>query len=130
MRKIILKIVIAIILIVLAIVAVKIWKDKTTSGNDPEGTITVILKDLNDREETRTIDFYEDDTFLGLLEKEYTISYKDSSYGAVLYNIDWIKTDFKTTYIAIYIDDKYSTVGVSSIELKDGMTILLLETKI
>ncbi len=51
-------------------------------------------------------------------------------YGKTLYDIEWIKTDFFTSYVAIYVNDEYASVGISSITLEDGMRIKLKETKL
>jgi len=39
-------------------------------------------------------------------------------------------TDFKTEYIAIYVNGKYSNKGVSYIVLEDGIKIEFKETKL
>ena len=130
MRKIILKIVIALLVIGVSIGAVQIWNRTVKKGNDEKGSITITIKDLSNKEESKTISFKKEDTFLEVLDREYDIRYENGSYGTILYDIDWIKTDFKNTYLAIYIDGKYATVGISSIELVDGMKILFEETVI
>ena len=132
MRKFIIKIVIALSLVGIAIGSIYLFKKYTTTENDPLGTVTIIVRDLSDKELKKEIKFEEEDTFIGLLEKEFeNVRYEDNpQFSGILYDIEWIKTDFKTTYLAIYIDDKYATVGILSIKLKDGMTILLKETKL
>ena len=62
-----------------------------------------------------------------MLEKNYKVRTSTSIYGYILLDIDDIKTDFKTTYIAIYVDDNYSNVGISGIVLYDGMRIAFKE---
>ena len=68
-----------------------------------------------------------DEKLLDVLNNNYTIRTSMSTYGAVIYDIDDIKTDFNTTYIAIYVDDKYSNVGISYINIYDGMRITFKE---
>lgn len=130
MRKIIFKIVIALLLISLAVGVSLIWKYKVIGQTETAGNIAITIKDLSGREETKEVLFKEGDMLIDVLDREYDIRYEDSKYGVKLYDIEWIKTDFQTTYIAIYIDNSYSTLGVSSITLKDGLTIQLVETKL
>ena len=130
MRKIIGKVIISISLVFVTICFIDFWKNKTKTNADYSGIITVTIKDLGGTELTKKIEFTEEDTLLGLLEQEFTIRYEISKYGAVIYDIEWIKTDFKSTYIAIYIDGLYGTEGISYIVLKDNMTILLEETRL
>ena len=70
------------------------------------------------------------DALFNLLNNNYQIRYETSIYGVTLLDIDSIKTDFRNSYIAIYIDDKYSNFGISSINLYDGIKISLKETRI
>lgn len=51
-------------------------------------------------------------------------------YGVVLYGINEIQTDWYTTYLAIYVDGVYSSRGISSITLVDGMKLKVVETKV
>ena len=65
-----------------------------------------------------------------MLNENYKIRYEDSTYGVKLLDMESIKTDFKTTYLAIYVDGKYSSKGVSYIELHNGIIIEFKETKL
>ena len=41
-------------------------------------------------------------------------------FGTVLLGINSIQTDWTNTYIAIYINDEYSTNGIDNITLTEG----------
>ena len=97
--------------------------------------ITIILFDYEKEISNRSYDLNKDqatkkDALFNLLNDNYQIRYETSIYGVTLLDIDSIKTDFRNSYIAIYIDDKYSNFGISSINLYDGMKISLKETRI
>jgi hypothetical protein len=97
--------------------------------------ITIILFDYEKEISNRSYDLNKDqatkkDALFNLLNNNYQIRYETSIYGVTLLDIDSIKTDFRNSYIAIYIDDKYSNFGISSINLYDGMKISLKETRI
>ena len=90
--------------------------------------VTIILKDKDNN-------IYVDDTYhnnslslVELLNNNYDVRMEKSVYGYILYDFEEVKTDFKKTYIAIYINDKYSNYGISDIVLKDEMIILFKET--
>ena len=97
--------------------------------------ITIILFDYEKEISNKSYDLNKDqatkkDALFNLLNNNYQIRYETSIYGVTLLDIDSIKTDFRNSYIAIYIDDKYSNFGISSIKLYDGMKISLKETRI
>ena len=125
MRKLIIKILVSLILIGIAIGTFFIINHISNSGS---GRINIKVYDINETMVSdKDIEFKKDDKLIDLLEKNYTIRTSSSTYGLILYDIDSIKTDFTTTYIAIYIDDKYSNYGISSIKLYDGMRISFKE---
>ena len=125
MRKLIIKIIVSIILIGIAIGTFFIVNNLS---NKDSGTINIKLYDINDNMiSDNDINYKKEDKLIDILENNYTISTTNSTYGIVLLDIDDIKTDFKTTYIAIYIDDKYSNYGVSGIKLYNGMKISFKE---
>lgn len=96
------------------------------------GDITIQIVDENDLIiSENTYSFDEEDTLLGILDDYYDIAcannnYQpstcnpDSIFGTVILEIDDIKTNWTVDYIAIYINDKYSTFGIDSIVLTDG----------
>lgn len=125
MRKLIIKILVSLILIGIAIGTFFIVNHISNNGS---GKINIKIYDINETMiSDKDIEFKKDDKLIDLLEKNYTIRTSSSRYGLILYDIDSIKTDFTTTYIAIYIDDKYSNFGISSIKLYDGMRISFKE---
>lgn len=126
--KILITIVLLIIATVVLVVTNKINKDKSTAK--VEGTITIELVNIDGIKESKDIDFKKGDTVWSLIKDNYEVRYDNSTYGIVLYDINDIKTDFTNEYIAIYVDDKYSNVGISYIEIKDGLVVSLRETKI
>jgi len=125
MKKIIIKVLVSLILIGIAIgtfFVVNSFKNKSA------GTINIKLYDIDDvLISEKDINYNLDDKLIDILKENYKIRTSTSIYGVVLYDIDDLKTDFKTTYVAIYIDDKYSNYGVSGIELYDGMKISFKE---
>ena len=125
MRKLIIKIIVSLILIGIAIGTFFIINNISRSGS---GTLNIKVYDINENMVSdKDIEFKKEDKLIDILENNYQIRTSNSIYGIVLYDIDDIKTDFTTTYIAIYIDDKYSNYGVSGIKLYDGMRISFKE---
>ncbi len=125
MRKLIIKIIISLILIGIAIGTFFIVNN---ISNNESGTLNIKIYDINDNMlSNKDIDFKKEDKLIDILNNNYNIRTTNSTYGIVLLDIDDVKTDFKTNYIAIYIDDKYSNYGVSSIKLYNGMRISFKE---
>lgn len=126
-----LKITISILLVILLIGIVFYTKKKEQPKSQVDGTISVILVDINNNEIcNKKINYYKGDNFLSLIEKNFKVVTQDDLYGKVLYEIDSIVTDFQTTYIAIYINDKYADKGISFIELENNMVVKFVEMKI
>jgi len=124
-RKLIIKIIISLILIGIAIGTFFIVNN---ISNNESGTLNIKIYDINDNMlSNKDIDFKKEDKLIDILNNNYNIRTTNSTYGIVLLDIDDVKTDFKTNYIAIYIDDKYSNYGVSSIKLYNGMRISFKE---
>lgn len=129
MRNIILKIIASILLITTIIVTfVLINKNETKTNEIYNVNIVVsnqeqIIRDDNYQIESST-------TLFDLLDKNYELIYDKTAYGVRLLGIDTIITDFKTSYIAIYVDNVYSSYGISNIKLHDGIKITLKETKL
>ena len=97
--------------------------------------ITIVLFDYEKEISNKSINIKKEDALekgalFNILNDNYKIRYETTIYGVLLLDIDSIKTDFKSSYIAIYIDDKYSSYGISSIKLYDGMKISFKETRI
>ena len=101
--------------------------------SDIEGTVTITLVDeIGDTISSKEYDFNSDDTIFDLLEENYDIGCANSSYqltsecnstlfsSRVLMKIDEIETDWLNTYIAIYENGEYSTLGIDNMFLNDG----------
>lgn len=98
---------------------------------DDSGTITIILIDqIDDTIINEEISFEEGDTFFEVLMENYDLRCANSSYqpvvctedslmGNVILVFDDVETDWNNSYIAIYIDDEYSTYGIDNIPLED-----------
>jgi len=65
-----------------------------------------------------------------LLNSNYDIRCEDTIHGKIILDFNSVKTDFKTEYIAIYVNGKYSSKGLSYITLEDGIIIEFKETKL
>lgn len=153
MKKIIIKIIISIIVISLAITGIalynNLYKDKkatnnqnvtTTSFLNDENTtnninenyieVTIILKDKNNKEIINDKLNAYDKTLFELLNENYTIRCEDTYQGKIILDFESIKTDFKTYYLAIYVNGRYSDKGLSYIVLEYGMVVEFRETKL
>lgn len=130
MKKLIIKIIVSVILIGIAIGTFFIVNN-LAKKSDSDGTINIKIYDINnDLVSDKDIEFKKDDKFIDILENNYKIRTSIGTYGYILLDIEEIKTDFRTTYIAIYIDDKYSNVGISGIILYDGMKVSFKEMRV
>ena len=129
MRNLVIKIIVSILLITTVAVTIVL-----TNNNKPnKGDIYNVNIVIKNQSETLNDDYYEiesDQTLFDLLDSNYELKYDNTAYGVRLLGIDTIITDFKTSYIAIYVDDKYSSYGISNIKLYDGIKITLKETKL
>jgi hypothetical protein len=126
MKKLIIKILVSLILIGITVGTFFIVNN--LRKGDSIGTVNIKLYDIDEKLiSDKNIGYNEDEKLIDLLEKNYKVRTSTSIYGYILLDIDDIKTDFKTTYIAIYVDDNYSNVGISGIILYDGMRIAFKE---
>ncbi len=129
MRNLVIKIIVSILLITTVVVTIVL-----TNNNKPnKGDIYNVNIVIKNQSETLNDDYYEiesDQTLFDLLDSNYELKYDNTAYGVRLLGIDTIITDFKTSYIAIYVDDKYSSYGISNIKLYDGIKITLKETNL
>ena len=130
MRKLWLKIAVAILVIATAVTSIYIYKQTQNPIADDIGTVTVELVDLAGNVTSQELTFETGDTLLALLTKHYEVNYRDDQYGVVLLGIDQIQTDFTTTYIAIYVNHEYSNYGVSSISLEADTVYSFRETAV
>ena len=119
------------IIIVLAAAAAGFLMSEIFVNGDEEGTIDIVLidKDGNTVKDI-TVTFDDEDTLLALLQEYFDVECADMSYnpttcdnhpilGNVILTLDDVETDWTNTYIAIYVDDEYSTFGVDNIPLDD-----------
>jgi hypothetical protein len=98
-------------------------------GKDEKGIdVTIILKDKNNNVCVDDTYHNNDLSLVELLKANYEVRMEKSTYGYILYDFEEIKTDFKNSYLAIYVNDQYSNYGISGIVLKDDMVILFKET--
>ncbi|MCR4898051.1 MAG: DUF4430 domain-containing protein [Acholeplasmatales bacterium] len=98
-------------------------------GKDEKGIdVTIILKDKNNNVCVDDTYHNNDLSLVELLRANYEVRMEKSTYGYILYDFEEIKTDFKNSYLAIYVNDQYSNYGISGIVLKDDMIILFKET--
>ena len=126
MRNLILKIVVSILLIATVIITL-VLANKNEVKKDEIYNVNIVV---SNREETIRNDNYQvksDTTLFNLLDTNYDIVYDETIYGVRLLGIDTIITDFKSSYIAIYVDNKYSSYGISNIKLYDGIKISFKE---
>lgn len=126
MRNLILKIIVSILLITTVVVTL-VLANKNEVKNDEIYNVNIVV---SNREETIRDDNYQvksDVTLFNLLDANYDIVYDETIYGVRLLGIDTIITDFKSSYIAIYVDNKYSSYGISNIKLYDGIKISFKE---
>lgn len=98
-------------------------------GKDEKGIdVTIILKDKNNNVCVDDTYHNNDLSLVELLKTNYEVRIEKSTYGYIIYDFEEIKTDFKNSYLAIYVNDQYSNYGISGIVLKDDMVILFKET--
>lgn len=116
-------------------------EDNNTNINDSEekedtndNLISVNLK-LIDRDGNIIFDEIREannnEVLYDLLVRYHEVRSADSTYGKVIYDIDSVKTKFYSeSYISILVNDKYSSFGVSSIYLTDGIRITFKEVSL
>ena len=90
--------------------------------------VTIILKDKEDNIHVNDTYHNNELSLVDLLKDNYVVRMEKQTYGYVIYDFEDIKTDFHNSYLAIYVNDKYSNYGISNIVLKDDMVILFKET--
>ncbi len=119
------------LLLIVSLVLVGCGNRVTATGL---GTVTFELYDQNDVLVTsKSVDFYEGDTLLGLLQDNFTVYCPEEdgeastacdytpTYGIFLMGLDDIQAfDSNTEYLAFYINDEYATTGVDGAAIVDG----------
>ncbi len=133
MRKnILIKVLITVFFLSLAIGALIIAKqvEKKNAVSQDVGTITIEIVTLDNKVNKREFNYKEGDSVWSIIKENYTVRYSETQTGVWLYDIDDVKTDFTTTYLAIYVDDVYSNYTIDGIKIKDGLVVSLRETKL
>jgi len=123
-----LKIIIAFVLIATTVISFIVFYNVKKPSE--EISINIVLIDIDNNVISDKKHKVINESLYDVLKNNYEIRTKEGAYGIVIYDIDEIKTDFKTTYIAIYIDDKYSNLGISSIKLYDNIKISFRKEKV
>ena len=128
MKKTIFKVFLSIVLISLTVSFLLIYNNFIKPKNDVSGEIEIKLEDIESNLlSSNKYNFRSEDTLFDILKNNYEIRYETSTYGIVLLDINEIKTDFTKTFIAIYVDNKFSNYGISEIPLYDKEVILFKE---
>ena len=133
MRKnILIKVLISVFFLSLAIAALITSKqiEKKNAVSQDVGTITIEVVTLDNKVNKREFNYKEGDSVWSIIKENYTVRYSETQTGVWLYDIDDVKTDFTTTYLAIYVDDVYSNYTIDGIKIKDGLVVSLRETKL
>ncbi len=119
-------------IIALAVITTGFFMLKQESEAESFGTITVELVDDKNQLTTKEISFDEGETLLDLLQSNYQVGCADDTYkisdvcekttfgGHVILQIENVVTDWNNSYVAIYINNVYSTSGIDQVELVDG----------
>lgn len=128
-KNVIFKIIISVFLVGIIFLTFLYSKSQRNPSSNCEGNVQIILIDQSGKEiKNKTIAFQKDDTFYDLLCQNFEVVAEEGMYGMTIYDIDTIHTDFVNSYIAIYVNDQYSNVGVSYIELVDNLVVKFVET--
>ena len=130
MRNWIIKIAVLVVAVAIAVTTVLLFQKNNDPAADAAGSITVELTDLSGRSERHVLTFSEGDSLESLLQKHFDVVYDQGQYGAVLMGIDFIRTDFKTTYVSIYVNDQYATYGLSGLKPVDGYVYSFREARV
>lgn len=133
MRKnILIKVLITVFFLSLAIGALIIAKqiEKKNAVSQDVGTITIEIVTLDNKVNKREFNYKEGDSVWSIIKENYIVRFSETQTGVWLYDIDDVKTDFTTTYLAIYVDDVYSNYTIDGIKIKDGLVVSLRETKL
>lgn len=126
MRNLILKIVVSILLITTVVVTL-VLANKTETKTGEIYHVNIVISNQEAIIKNDNFEVKSETTLFELLDSKYEIIYDITGYGVRLLGIDTIITDFKSSYIAIYVDNKYSSYGISNIKLYDGIKISFKE---
>lgn len=126
MKKFIIKIMIAVILVITSGVIIYFSINPLRDPNEKD--ITIIVIDKNGNEIINDDYTVTDESLFEIMEENYEIEYSMRQYGAFILEIEDIKTDGMTSYIAVNINGEASPVGISSIVIEDGAIYSFVET--
>ena len=129
MRNLILKIVVSVLLIT-TVVLTLVLSNRNEAKSGEIYHVNIVISNQTEIIKDDNYEINSDVTLFNLLDSNYELVYDETVYGIRLLGIDTIITDFKTSYIAIYVDNNYSSYGISKIKLYDGIKITFRETKI
>jgi len=131
-KNILIKVLITVFFLSLAIGALIIAKqiEKKNAVSQDVGTITIEIVTLDNKVNKREFNYKEGDSVWSIIKENYIVRFSETQTGVWLYDIDDVKTDFTTTYLAIYVDDVYSNYTIDGIKIKDGLVVSLRETKL
>jgi len=131
-KNILIKVLISVFFLSLAIAALITSKqiEKKNAVSQDVGTITIEIVTLDNKVNKREFNYKEGDSVWSIIKENYIVRYSETQTGVWLYDIDDVKTDFTTTYLAIYVDDVYSNYTIDGIKIKDGLVVSLRETKL
>ena len=109
-------------------------QDADSSSTDQEadeGLVSVYMQ-LIDRNGNVIFDEVrreeEKEVLYDVLVKYHEVRAESGTYGKVIFDIDSVKTKFyQESYISILVNGKYSSFGVSSIYVYDGMKVTFKE---
>ena len=116
--------------------------ETTTAENSGEVVVEKVIKfQLVDKEGNTVIDtkFYHEDgkAIFDEMVANFKVDYSTSTYGPMIEGIYllndnsvgvkavWAETG---TYLALYVDDQYSNVGIDGVEYHDGIAIKWVES--
>jgi hypothetical protein len=104
------------------------------SACEPVPSITVEVINLNEEvlfTKRLRIDSKSDIKLLDFLDENIDLDYTEFSFGVFVNGIEGhYPTEYQVTYnyyFGLYINDEVSTVGISEIEITEGMTVSFIE---
>lgn len=120
--KILISVLASLVAIVVIFLSVHFIVKKPTAKYD--GTVIVEVVERNDNVIKKEIGFLKDDNPFDIIKANFEVVYEDSQYGAFIKSIETLVPDeAKHEFIFIEVNGKGSEVGITQIELVDGMTI-------
>lgn len=103
---------------------------RTSSNDKISYRVNIIITDINGKRLHDDIHVTKHKRLIDLLDECYDVRYSMEGPGAFLYDIEEIKTDKWHTFIAIYVNDSFSSYGIDSLILYDGIKIELREARV